>query len=78
MTTLELKAQILQEIDKEQDTAILKKLQAYYRKLKGTKKNMPCQYTLEELNTQLDKAEDDIKNGRVTPHQQLLNEIETW
>jgi len=39
---------------------------------------MPCQYTLEELNQQLDQAEDDIKNGRVTSHEQLLKEIETW
>ncbi|MDR1582741.1 MAG: hypothetical protein LBS55_05700 [Prevotellaceae bacterium] len=78
MTTLELKAQILKEIDNEQNTAILKKLQAYYRKLKGAEKPMPTRYTLDELHTQLDKAEEDIKNGRVTSHKELLNEITTW
>lgn len=78
MTTLELKAHMIQEIGNEQDTAVLKKLQAYYHKFKGTLKSMPCQYTLEELHIQLDKAEEDIKNGRVTSHKELLNEITTW
>ena len=78
MTTLELKAQIKQDIDNEQDSTILEKMRAYYCKLKKAKKTMPCQYTLEELNQQLDQAEDDIKNGRVTSHEQLLKEIETW
>lgn len=79
MTTLELKAQILQEIDKEQDTAILKKLQAYYHKLKGAGKKMPCQYTLEELNKHLDEGEIEAENGGGTEHEEFMKEIEkSW
>lgn len=78
MTTLELKAQILKEIDNEQNTAILKKLQAYYRKLKGAEKPMPCVMTVEELREEVSQAVDDINNGRVTTHDKLLEEIETW
>jgi len=78
MTTLELKAQIIQEIDSEQNTAILKKLQAYYHKLKGTEKSMPCVMTVEELRKEVSQAVDDINNGRVTTQDKLLEEIETW
>lgn len=85
MTTLEttfgdsqIKAELKQDIDNEQDNTILEKVRAYYRKLKKANKKMPCQFTLEELNKELDQAEDDIKNGRVTSHEQLLKEIETW
>ena len=78
MTTIELKALILQEIGDEQDSAILQKLQKYYRKLKGENKDLPCQYTLEELKARLDRAEDDVNNGRVISHEDLLSEIETW
>lgn len=78
MTTLEIKAELKQDIDNEQDNTILEKVRAYYRKLKKANTKPPCQFTLEELNKELDQAEDDIKNGRVTSHEQLLKEIETW
>lgn len=48
MTTLELKTRIKQDIDNEQDSVILKKLQVYYRKLKN-KANTPCVMNAEEL-----------------------------
>lgn len=78
MTTLELKAQILKEIDNEQNTAILKKLQAYYRKLKGAEKPMPCQYTLEELKERLARAREEAENGGGTSHEEFMKEVETW
>lgn len=78
MTTLELKAQIKQDIDNEQDSAILEKLRAYYRKLKKADKNIPCQYTLEELNSRLDEAEKEAANGGGTEHDKFMQEVEEW
>ena len=60
MTALELKAQIKQQIENEQDPVILEKFLTYYRKLKNADKNIPSQYTLGELHSELDKAEDDV------------------
>lgn len=59
MTILELKAQIKQQIENEQDSVILKKFLTYYLKLKNTDRNMPSQYTLGELHNELDKTEND-------------------
>lgn len=78
MTTLKLKAQILQEIGNEQDSAILKKLQAYYRKLKDVKKPMPCQYTVEELRERLARGREEAENGGGTEHDEFMKEVETW
>ena len=78
MTTLELKTQIIQEIDNEQNTAILKKLQAYYQKLKGAEKSMPCQYTLEELKERLQEAVLEAENGGGTEHEEFMKEVDTW
>lgn len=78
MTTLELKAQIKQQIDNEQDSAILKKLQAYYRKLKSADKKLPCQYTLEELKGRLAKGRQEAENGGGTEHERFMKEVETW
>lgn len=78
MTTLELKTQIKKDIDNEKDSAILKKLQTYYRKLKNAQKNMPCQYSLIELNNRLDKAEKEAENGGGVEHDEFKAEVETW
>jgi O6-methylguanine-DNA--protein-cysteine methyltransferase len=53
-------------------------LQKYYRKLKNAEKRRPCVMTAEELQEDVLQALKDIKNGRVTSHEQLLKEIRTW
>lgn len=77
MTTLELKIKIKKDIDNEKDSAILKKLQAYYRRLK-VQKNMPCQYTLEELKGRLKRGRQEMEKGGGTDHDEFMKEVETW
>ncbi|WP_085535417.1 hypothetical protein [Massilibacteroides vaginae] len=79
MTTLELKAKILQDIDNEQDNVILEKIQKYYRKLKKAKgDNMPCQYTLDELKGRLARGKEEADNGGGIEHEEFMKEVETW
>jgi len=78
MTTLELKTQIKQDIDNVEDSAILKKVQTYIRKLKKAQKNMPCQYTIEELKERLEKGRKEMENGGGTDHDEFMKEVETW
>lgn len=79
MTALELKSQIIQDIGNEQNSVILEKLQRYYRKLKNAeKRDIPCQYTLEELNGRLDRAEQEAENGGGTQHDVFMRETGTW
>lgn len=38
----------------------------------------PCQYTLEELIERLKQAEEDVKNGRTIPHEEVKKTILEW
>ncbi|MFT4071153.1 MAG: hypothetical protein QM654_04435 [Dysgonamonadaceae bacterium] len=78
MTTLKLKTQIIQEIDSDQDSAIWKEPQTYYRKLKGAQKSMPCQYTLDELKERLARGREETENGSDTEHEKFMKKVETW
>lgn len=79
MTTLELKIKIKKDIDNEKDSAILKKLQAYYRRLKNVQKSMPCQYSVEELKDRLERGRKEMENGGGTEHDKFFaEEVETW
>ena len=79
MTTLELRAKILQDIGNEQDNAILEKMQKYYRKLKNAKGgNMPCKYTLEELKKDLKEAVQEAENGGGIEHDEFMKEVDAW
>ncbi len=59
MTTLELKAQFLKEIENEQDSSVIKRVQAYYRRIKTA----PCQFTSEELIEEVRRSVEDERNG---------------
>lgn len=59
MTTLELKAQFQKEIENEQDNSIIKRVQAYYRRIKTA----PCQFSSEELIEEVRRSVEDERNG---------------
>ena len=69
------KAQLLSEIDSEE---LIDKMLIYLRSLKKKKQEPPCQYTLEELNARLDRAEEDVKNGRYTTHEEMKQKYLEW
>jgi hypothetical protein len=59
MTALELKTQFQKEIENEQNNSIIEKVQAYYRRLKSA----PCQFTEEEVISEVRRSVADAKNG---------------
>ena len=59
MTTIEIKAQFQKEIESEQNSSIIEKVQAYYRRLKSA----PCQFTPEELTEEVRRSVADAQNG---------------
>lgn len=38
----------------------------------------PCQYTLEELNARLDKAEEEARNGQYITHEEMKQKFLEW
>jgi|GEM_PF-2405008 hypothetical protein len=59
MTTLELKARLQRDIENEQNSSIIERLQAYYNKLKST----PCQFSKEELIDEVRRSVEDAQAG---------------
>ena len=59
MTTLELKAKFQKEIENEQDSSVIKRVQAYYRRIKTA----PCQFSSEELIEEVRRSVEDERNG---------------
>ena len=60
MTTIELKAQLRIDIENEQDSTILKKVQSYYRRLKSAP---ACQFSPEELIKEVRRSVADAQAG---------------
>lgn len=59
MTTVEIKAQFQKEIENEQNSLIIEKLQTYYQRLKTA----PCRFTEEELREEVARSIEDANNG---------------
>lgn len=59
MTTLELKAQLQKDIENEQNNAIIRRVEAFYRRLKTA----PCQFSAEELKEEVRRSVEDARNG---------------
>jgi len=59
MTTLELKAQLQRDIENEQNSSIIERVQAYYRRLKSA----PCQFSEEELIEEVRRSIEDAQAG---------------
>ena len=67
MNTMELTAtrkEVANEILTEKDEVLLMKIIDFIRKSKRTALQSPCQFSVEELKTEILKSEDDFKNGQ--------------
>jgi hypothetical protein len=67
MTTMELNAEKVEFIKKflnENDEALLIKVIAYFHKAKEITTEAPCQFTVEELKSELLKSEEDFRTGQ--------------
>lgn len=66
---LERKIKLVKEIlDDRTDEAILDSLERLYYRLIS---DVPCMYTLEEVEHRLDKAEEDFVLGKGIPHAEI-------
>ncbi len=66
MTALELntqKVELAKQILEERNEDVLKKVMAYFKKVKKTTLKLPCQMTLEELKTEITQAKKDYEQG---------------
>jgi hypothetical protein len=59
MATLKLKTQFQKEIENEQNSSIIERVQAYYRRIKTA----PCQFSSEELIEEVRRSVEDARNG---------------
>lgn len=59
MTAIEIKAKFQKEIENEQNSSIIERVQAYYRRLKTA----PCQFSKEELTQEVRRSVEDARNG---------------
>lgn len=59
MATLKLKALFLSEIENEQNSSIIGRVQAYYRRIKTA----PCQFSSEELIEEVKRSVEEAQNG---------------
>jgi hypothetical protein len=59
MTAIEIKAKFQKEIENEPNSSIIKRVQAYYRRLKTA----PCQFSKEELTQEVRRSVEDARNG---------------
>ena len=78
MTTVEIKAkkkELIEEIGA--DESLLESAIEYVRKIKIRKKN-PCQFTPAEKEEILLKAEQDVKEGKGTRHEDFEKEFTSW
>ena len=69
MTTLELKAQLQREIENEQNSSIIERLQAYYHRLKSA----PCQFSNEELIEEVRRSVKDAQTGGGKTMEEMRN-----
>lgn len=82
MNTLELRASLMQEIAGLLDNdEAMEKLQKYIHCLKkdiSQKATVSKPYTLAELNARIDRAEEDIFEGRTLSNEQVFKEIDDY
>jgi hypothetical protein len=75
METLALDSQKIRFVKtflNERDESILKKVMAYFEQEKTAVKTLLCQFTVEEMRKRIAKAETEIKQGRIIPHEAIL------
>jgi predicted transcriptional regulator len=73
-----MRAELARTILNEEDEDLLSKILAMIHKEKKTILPFPCQMTVEELKADVRKSLEDIRNGRVTNHEDLEKEILLW
>jgi hypothetical protein len=79
MDLQERKIHFVQEFLKLKSEEIIHKLEDTL-KLEKTKifSGVPVPYTMVEFNEKIDKAEEDVKNGRVRTTDQLKEDMKSW
>ncbi len=68
------KLNIIQRLIQVNDKNVIQKIDSILAKSSDNITPM----TLEEFYARIEEAEDDITNGRVTSHDDFLNEVEKW
>ena len=79
MDLQERKIHFVQEFLSLESEAIIHKLEKTLKTEKARNDYDPTRrFTVEELNEKIDRAEDDIKNGRFRTIEQLREDIKAW
>jgi hypothetical protein len=69
MTVLERKTELIKAILNDMDENTFEKLECVYYNRPVQTEITPCQYSPEELNERARQAIEDVKAGRVVPHE---------
>ena len=80
MSTIELKNKIIEQIEHSNDfilTQISDLLDKYEKEIVATDAS-GFSLTISEYNDRVEEGLTDLEYGRVTPHKDLLKEIEEW
>ena len=81
MSTIELNAvrkEIANEILNEKNEILLLKILDFIHTAKKTMLQPPCQFSVEELKTEVMKSEDDFKNGRYLDEDEIVHISAIW
>lgn len=79
MTAIEIKAkerELLQEIDN--DATLLDSALKYIKRKKRELNTLKCQFSLEELENELQQSEEDINSGRVYTQDEMRKLHPEW
>ena len=77
MTTNAIRKKVHQYIDDVDDT-VIKAVYAMLKEFNKSDKNNFKPLSIEEYNTELDKAEEEINSGNFLTHKQAITEINKW
>ncbi|MDR1436642.1 MAG: hypothetical protein LBI65_00845 [Candidatus Symbiothrix sp.] len=69
---------LAKQILNEQDEEVLNKMLVYFKKVKKNSLKPPCLMTVEELQTEVEQAAAEYKNGLYTTQEELEKQMELW
>jgi hypothetical protein len=81
MSTLELeirKSELARKILNESNEDVVNMLMVFFREIETHTAKLPCQFTVEQLKSEIAEAMDDVRNGRMTTHEELGKEMLLW
>lgn len=76
MTVIDLKAELYRQIDTmADDESFLEKVLGFVSKLTSTPVSTVTPYTMEELNSRIDRSIEDVKAGRTLTSAEVKNKL---